>query len=80
MVGFYLTGTVTLRTSVLRRQRGKWRRCRFHRFFSHAAWDLDVLPMHLAYLVCTIVTLGGHRRCHSGASEQTTIGAFKTSQ
>jgi len=31
----------------------------FHRFFSHAAWDLDVLSMHLAKLVVTILTLGG---------------------
>ncbi len=36
---------------------GHW--CRFHRFFSHAAWDLDVLSMHLAKLVVTIFTLGG---------------------
>jgi hypothetical protein len=36
---------------------GHW--CRFHRFFSHAAWDLDVLSMHLAYSACTILTLGG---------------------
>ena len=36
---------------------GHW--CRFHRFFSHAAWDLDVLSMHLAKLVVTILTLGG---------------------
>lgn len=36
---------------------GHW--CRFHRFFSHAAWDLDVLSMHLAKLVVTSLTLGG---------------------
>jgi hypothetical protein len=36
---------------------GHW--CRFHRFFSHAAWDLDVLSMQLAYLACTVLTLGG---------------------
>jgi hypothetical protein len=36
---------------------GHW--CRFHRFFSHAAWDLDVLSMYLAKLVVTILTLGG---------------------
>jgi len=36
---------------------GHW--CRFHRFFSHAAWDLDVLSMYLAKLVVTIFTLGG---------------------
>lgn len=36
---------------------GHW--CRFHRFFSHAAWDLDVLAMHLAKLVVTILTLNG---------------------
>ena len=28
---------------------GHW--CRFHRFFSHAAWDLDALSLHLAKLV-----------------------------
>src|SRR4051794_32528475 len=28
---------------------GHW--CRFHRFFSHAAWDLDTLSMSLAKLV-----------------------------
>jgi SRSO17 transposase len=32
---------------------GHW--CRFHRFFSHAAWDLDALSMHLAKLVVTIL-------------------------
>jgi DDE superfamily endonuclease len=36
---------------------GHW--CRFHRFFSHAAWDLDVLSMHLAKLSARILTLGG---------------------
>jgi SRSO17 transposase len=30
----------------------------YHRFFSHAAWDLDVLSMHLAKLVCTILAPG----------------------
>jgi DDE superfamily endonuclease len=30
----------------------------FHRFFSHAAWDLDVLSMHLSKLVCTILAPG----------------------
>jgi hypothetical protein len=39
---------------------GHW--CRFHRFFSHAAWDLDVLSMFLARLVVTICTLGGTLR------------------
>jgi hypothetical protein len=24
---------------------GRW--CRFHRFFSHAGWDIDSLSMHL---------------------------------
>jgi hypothetical protein len=32
---------------------GHW--SRFHRFFSHGAWDIDVLSMHLAKLVCTIL-------------------------
>jgi SRSO17 transposase len=32
---------------------GHW--CRFHRFFSHAAWDLDTLSLHLARLIVTIV-------------------------
>jgi DDE superfamily endonuclease len=36
---------------------GHW--CRFHRFFSHAAWDLDVLSMYLAKLTVTVLTLGG---------------------
>ncbi len=35
---------------------GHW--SRFHRFFSHAAWDLDVLSMHLAKLVWTILAPG----------------------
>ena len=35
---------------------GHW--CRFHRFFSHAAWDLDTLSMHLAKLVVTILAPG----------------------
>jgi SRSO17 transposase len=35
---------------------GHW--SRFHRFFSHAAWDLDVLSMHLAKLVLTILAPG----------------------
>jgi DDE superfamily endonuclease len=35
---------------------GHW--CRFHRFFSHAAWDLDNLSLFLARLVCTILTPG----------------------
>jgi DDE superfamily endonuclease len=33
--------------------KGHW--CRFHRFFSHAAWDLDTLCLHLAKLVVTIL-------------------------
>ena len=37
---------------------GHW--CRFHRFFSHAAWDLDTLSMLLAKLVVTILAPGGH--------------------
>jgi hypothetical protein len=35
---------------------GHW--CRFHRFFSHAAWDLDTLSMSLAKLVATILAPG----------------------
>jgi len=35
---------------------GHW--CRFHRFFSHAAWDLDTLSMHLAKLVATLLAPG----------------------
>jgi SRSO17 transposase len=35
---------------------GHW--CRFHRFFSHAAWNLDTLSMHLAKLVVTILAPG----------------------
>ena len=30
----------------------------FHRFFSHVAWDMDVLSMHLSKLVCTILAPG----------------------
>jgi SRSO17 transposase len=35
---------------------GHW--CRFHRFFSHAAWDLDEVSMVLAQLVVTILAPG----------------------
>lgn len=35
---------------------GHW--CRFHRFFSHAAWDLDVLCMHLAKLLASLLAPG----------------------
>jgi hypothetical protein len=35
---------------------GHW--CRFHRFFSHAAWDLDQFSMSLAKLVFTILAPG----------------------
>jgi len=35
---------------------GHW--SRFHRFFSHAAWDLDTLSMFLAKLVVTILAPG----------------------
>jgi hypothetical protein len=35
---------------------GHW--CRFHRFFSHAAWDLDTLSLHLAKLIVTILAPG----------------------
>ena len=38
---------------------GHW--SRFHRFFSHAAWDLDVLSLHLAKLAVTILTPGATR-------------------
>ncbi len=34
--------------------------CRFHRFFSHAAWDLDTFSMYLAKLVVTILTPGAN--------------------
>jgi SRSO17 transposase len=36
--------------------KGHW--CRFHRFFSHAAWDLDTLSLHLAKLIVTILAPG----------------------
>jgi DDE superfamily endonuclease len=35
---------------------GHW--CRFHRFFSHAAWDLDTFSLCLAKLVVTILAPG----------------------
>lgn len=35
---------------------GHW--CRFHRFFSHAAWDQDVFCLHLAKLVVRVMALG----------------------
>jgi SRSO17 transposase len=35
---------------------GHW--CRFHRFFSHAAWDLDTLSLHLAKLIVAILAPG----------------------
>jgi hypothetical protein len=35
---------------------GHW--CRFHRFFSHAAWDPDVLSLHLAKLVARVLAPG----------------------
>jgi SRSO17 transposase len=38
---------------------GHW--CRFHRFFSHAAWDLDTFSMKLAKLVATILAPGATR-------------------
>ena len=31
---------------------------RFHRFFSHAAWDIDTFSMRLAKLVVTILAPG----------------------
>ena len=36
---------------------GHW--SRFHRFFSHAVWDVDVLASHLAKLAVTILAPGG---------------------
>jgi len=41
---------------------GHW--SRFHRFFSHAAWDIDVLAMHLALLD---KTKDGHWNKYRGA-------------
>lgn len=35
---------------------GHW--CRFHRFFSHAAWDVDVLAFHLAKIAATVLAPG----------------------
>ena len=35
---------------------GHW--CRFHRFFSHAAWDIDILGLFLAKLVGSILAPG----------------------
>jgi len=35
---------------------GHW--CRFHRFFSHAAWDLDTLSLHLAKLIVALLAPG----------------------
>ena len=35
---------------------GHW--SRFHRFFSHASWDIDALSMLLAKLVVTILAPG----------------------
>jgi hypothetical protein len=46
--------------------KGHW--CRFHRFFSHAAWNLDTLSMHLAKLIVTILSLGA---THSWAVDDT---------
>src|SRR5580700_9137452 len=36
--------------------KGHW--CRFHRFFSQAAWDMDTLALFLAKLVGTILAPG----------------------
>lgn len=38
---------------------GHW--SRFHRFFSHAAWDLDLLSMYLAKLMACLLAPGRHR-------------------
>ena len=35
---------------------GHW--SRFHRFFSHAAWDLEILSLHLAHLVVRVLAPG----------------------
>ena len=35
---------------------GHW--CQFHRFFSHAAWDFDMLSLCLAKLVVRVFALG----------------------
>src|ERR1041384_1707628 len=35
---------------------GHW--SNFHRFFSHAAWDIDVLSMYLSKLVARIIAPG----------------------
>jgi hypothetical protein len=35
---------------------GHW--CRYHRFFSHSVWDLDVLSAHLAKLVVRVLAPG----------------------
>ena len=35
---------------------GHW--SRFHRFFSHAAWDLDSFSMYLAKLVVSVIAPG----------------------
>jgi hypothetical protein len=35
---------------------GHW--CRFHRFFSHATWDMDILALFLAKLVGTVLAPG----------------------
>jgi SRSO17 transposase len=37
-------------------ENGHW--CRFHRFFSHAAWNLDELSLLLVKLVCAILAPG----------------------
>ncbi len=37
---------------------GNGHSCRFHRFFSHAAWDIDILGLFLAKLVGTILAPG----------------------
>jgi hypothetical protein len=37
----------------------KGHRCRFHRFFSHAAWDIDAFALQLAKLVVSLIAPGG---------------------
>jgi hypothetical protein len=42
---------------------------RFHRFFSHAAWDIDTFSMRLAKFIVTILSAGFTIPPHSGGSE-----------
>ena len=49
----YVTEIITAGGNV---DNGHW--SRFHRFFSHAAWDMDELSLLLAKLVCSILAPG----------------------